>query len=223
MGSQEVTTIGGPLKGQWKWHGGVLAGDGCIYGIPCNAESALKIDPSTGQVTTIGGPFAGAQKWYGGLLGHDGAIYGIPYNASAVLKIVPSTGEVSTIGELPPGGWKWHGGVVAADGTIVGIPSHADSVLIVVPRTGEVRTIGGPLPLGQFAKKGYKYGAVYAIPCDAEHVLKITPVPAEESCSKVSSGTAVTSVLGGPWLGKDKWEGGVQTPDGAIYCMPQQA
>eukprot|EP00971_Amphidinium_carterae_P058147 1150220-Amphidinium_carterae.3 len=26
----EVCTIGGPLSGQWKWHGGVLGGDGAI-------------------------------------------------------------------------------------------------------------------------------------------------------------------------------------------------
>lgn len=57
---QAVTTIGGDLpemQGDWLWHGGNLGDDGCIYGVPCNAERILKINPRTSEVSLIGGPF----------------------------------------------------------------------------------------------------------------------------------------------------------------------
>jgi len=216
----EVATMGGPLVGAWKYHGGVLAGDGAIYGIPCNAESVLKVVPSTGEVTTIGGPLVGKQKWYGGLLGNDGAVYGIPYNAEGVLKIVPSTGEVTIIGKLPSGGWKWHGGIVGCDGCIYGIPSHADSVLRIDPSNGEVATIGGPLHSGSYRPQGrYKYGggvlcpdgSIYAMPSDADRVLKI-----------VLSTGEVTHV-GPVFECRNKWQNGFVGRDGAIYGIPCDA
>jgi hypothetical protein len=57
---QEVSTLGGDLpemQGDWLWHGGNLGNDGFIYGVPCNAEHVLKINPRTSEVTLIGGPF----------------------------------------------------------------------------------------------------------------------------------------------------------------------
>eukprot|EP00439_Symbiodinium_sp_Y106_P023355 s7232_g2.t2 len=111
-----VDLIGESFTGGWKWHGGVLSPvDRCVYAIPCNAESVLKIFPD-GRVTTIGegSPvLKGRCKWYGGLLGGDGCIYGIPNCAESVLKIDPAKQEVSTIGpKFLQGGQKWHGGVV---------------------------------------------------------------------------------------------------------------
>lgn len=56
----KVSTLGGEmqqLKGDWKWHGGNLGNDGMIYGIPCNANSVVKVNPRTSEVTTIGGPW----------------------------------------------------------------------------------------------------------------------------------------------------------------------
>ena len=50
----QVSTIGDLEEGDWKWHGGSLALDGAIYGIPAHAESVLKIQPETGEVKTIG-------------------------------------------------------------------------------------------------------------------------------------------------------------------------
>lgn len=61
-----MTTIGGPFDGKFKWLRGILAGDGCIYGVPACASSVLKIDPSTDECTTIGGPFEGKWLWHGG-------------------------------------------------------------------------------------------------------------------------------------------------------------
>lgn len=61
--TQEVTTFGGPWPGNWKWHGGVLAPDGCIYGIPQMAEQVLKIDVASGTCTLIGKKFPGTRPY----------------------------------------------------------------------------------------------------------------------------------------------------------------
>jgi hypothetical protein len=118
----EIKTIGPKLmfplvttslkKNQFKWLRGILAGDGCVYGVPANADCVLKIYPSTAteeaRVTTIGGPFKGIWKWHGAVLARDGNIYGIPCNADRILKITVATGEVIfhsshlTLGTFPP-------------------------------------------------------------------------------------------------------------------------
>ncbi len=77
--------------------GGVLAPDGCIYGVPCNATNVLKITPGPSpKVETFGDLPEMRQKWYGGLLASDGCIYCIPNNADKVLKIIP--GELVSTG-----------------------------------------------------------------------------------------------------------------------------
>ncbi|HOJ96851.1 MAG TPA: hypothetical protein PK024_08470, partial [Methanospirillum sp.] len=40
--NDSVSTFGS-LTGNWKWVGGVLASNGCIYGIPFESTSILKI------------------------------------------------------------------------------------------------------------------------------------------------------------------------------------
>lgn len=45
MNNDNVSTFGS-LSGTVSWDGGVLAPNGCIYGIPFNSTTVLKIDPS---------------------------------------------------------------------------------------------------------------------------------------------------------------------------------
>ena len=51
--TQAVTQIGKLEPGGWKWHGGVTGRDGCIYGIPANADTVLKIDPMAQRVLAL--------------------------------------------------------------------------------------------------------------------------------------------------------------------------
>ena len=81
-----VTTFGS-LSGSNKWLGGVLAPNGCIYGIPRNSTTVLKIDPSDDSVSTFGS-LSGSNKWSSGVLAPNGCIYGIPNNSTAVLKLL---------------------------------------------------------------------------------------------------------------------------------------
>jgi len=70
-----------------KWVGGVLAPNGCIYGIPYSSTTILKIDTSNDAVTTFGS-LAGSNKWGGGVLAPNGCIYGIPRITTTILKIL---------------------------------------------------------------------------------------------------------------------------------------
>jgi len=73
-----------------KWQGGVLANDGMIYGVPCDAPNVLRINPETGECSFIGGDLGLMEdKYQGGFLAHDGCIYCIPENAEHVMRIHP--------------------------------------------------------------------------------------------------------------------------------------
>ena len=123
----DTTSTFGSLAGASKWVGGVLAPNGCIYGIPYNSTTVLKIDPATDTTSTFGS-LAGADKWLGGVLAPNGCIYGIPFSGTTVLKIDPATDTTSTFGSLA-GATKWYGGVLAPNGYIYGIPYSSTTVL----------------------------------------------------------------------------------------------
>ena len=53
----------GDVPGGWKWHGGVLAPNGCIYAFPSHAPRVLKIDCAKGTTEMIGPEFEGRYKW----------------------------------------------------------------------------------------------------------------------------------------------------------------
>ncbi|KAK3252248.1 hypothetical protein CYMTET_38440 [Cymbomonas tetramitiformis] len=230
------------LKGTWKWHGGVVARDGNIYGVPANATSVLKISVPSGEVTTFGDAslLEGDYKWYGGLLAADGAIYCIPQNADAVLKILPEAEEVVLIGQglFGRGDWKWHGCTFSPrDQCIYGIPNHGDTCLRIDPAgnggEGEVTLFEAAEPIESGAhRRGdgkYKYeGAVlggdeniYCIPGDADYVLKIVP-------PRAGSGEQPTAHRIGPSFAgeskcNNKWQNGFLGADGCIYAVPHKA
>ncbi len=47
----------------YKWLGGSYGADGCIYGMPSDATSILRIDPITNKATTFGKVSAAKNKW----------------------------------------------------------------------------------------------------------------------------------------------------------------
>ena len=54
-------------KGDFKWHGGQLAPNGFIYGVPCYASQVLRIAPRTDEVSYFGDLGGAKAKWYGGI------------------------------------------------------------------------------------------------------------------------------------------------------------
>ena len=98
--SDQIELVGDSFPGRWKWYGGILAGDGCIYGIPYCAASVLKIDPATGHhFGTCGSVFyfTSETPWPNSVKSTT---------VQSGFRVFPLPGQVSTIGELPDGRWK---------------------------------------------------------------------------------------------------------------------
>jgi len=131
---------------RYKWLGGTTGADNCIYGIPSDASSILRIDPRTDEITTMSQTNNDKNKWQGGVLSSkDGCIYAIPSNALHILRIDtnPCTTQTTTkdadlervsfIGSLPPKKDKWQGGFTGLDGNIYGVPENFDRIMKLRP------------------------------------------------------------------------------------------
>ena len=89
-----------------KWVGGGIGGDGCLYCIPYEMKSVLRIDP-VAMTTSLYGPNlhianGNGLLWAGGCVGPDGCVYGTPYHSNHVLCIDPFAGTVSMVGKPVP-------------------------------------------------------------------------------------------------------------------------
>ena len=128
---------------QYKWLGGSYGADDCIYGMPCDATSILRIDPMTKVATTFGTVSETINKWQGGVLSlQDKCIYAVPADMDCILRIHtdPATElKVDYVhGNFKNVGDKWQGGFLAKDGNIYGIPENIDNVLLILPAKGGV-------------------------------------------------------------------------------------
>lgn len=251
--STDVATLIGPvLAGKYKWLRGVVAvttsGDddsssSSIYGLPCHADTVLKIHVPTRSVTVIpiqydeffpGDPEAAAlerhQKWkyHGGNTSPvDGCIYAIPQSARYVLKVDPTTDQCTLVGPALPGKYKWYGGVVGkVDGALYGIPHNSPHVLRIHPHD-ETSGSGGVTLHGDFGSDGHKWhgaaaapnGAIVCVAANADTVLCIIP----QSPAPILMELGDASILQSGRHRKDakyKFLGAVAGPDGRVYCFP---
>ena len=147
------------LNMKYKWLGGAIGIDGCIYGMPSDNSSILKIDPKTDTCLAFGSTILSEfinrkNKWQGGVLApKDGCIYAIPSDANCVLKIdtniveddkhesndwrisfleLPSIQDSDSDLDYSQVTDKWQGGFLAADGNIYAIPENAERMLRVI-------------------------------------------------------------------------------------------
>jgi len=212
--TQEVQLLGEGLPflrpGGFKWHGGAAGSDGVIYGMPSHASTVLRIDPRGGSVVVdVLDTRVGDEG-----LDHKGFV---------------ARGEAGE--RIEQGKYKYGGAVVGRDGCVYGLPSDAERVMrIACDGSGRLDLIGPVLAGKNKWQNGMlgRDGAVYAIPCDADGVLQIKTGGPGEDLDDVA---VEVNVIGGPFEGDvaggsgghEKWEGGVEGPDGALYCMPQEA
>mmetsp|Transcript_5223 Transcript_5223/g.21500 ORF Transcript_5223/g.21500 Transcript_5223/m.21500 type:complete len:757 (-) Transcript_5223:140-2410(-) len=219
-------------RDEFKWHGGCLGANGCVYGVPCGASCVLKID-ARNAVSFIDVPQQGVPEhvaqtkkaqWYGGIYAPSvEAMYCVPFAATRVLRVDLRADATRFVGpELVQDrdAAKWHGGVLSTDGrTAYMMPAHATAVLAVTVATDEVRLLGDLSSkeggLADFNGGRYKYGGgcavgdvVYGIPADARAVLKI------------EGGGDRVSTFGVLEARKNKWQNGAVGRDGRIYCVP---
>lgn len=119
----------------YKFGGGVMGADGCMYAFPSDSERVLRVHLSSETASLVGDVYVGLNKWQNGFLGRDSAVYGIPCNASRVIRI-DKDGHVELIGEdLSAMKEKWEGGIVGNDGCLYCMPQQAGSILRIVPPT----------------------------------------------------------------------------------------
>lgn len=82
-------------------YGGIMGGDGCIYGVPYTAERVLRINPMTQEVDMIGDELpSSGWKYHGGVCGPDGNIYCIPRSVAWGIWAVHRTALLQSGGSL---------------------------------------------------------------------------------------------------------------------------
>jgi hypothetical protein len=187
--------------GQWKWHGGLRAGDK-IYGFPNNADNVLVIHCREKRIYTINDGYMPLQsgrhripqdnryKYLGGATTLDQRYaYLFPCDAERVLRIDCVTDEVRLVGPvLLEGENKFQNGFVGRDGCLYGIPQRASGVLRIIP------------------------GSLIASSRDRNSSFSGKEI-VDDFVDLMDCGPDLIGV-------KDKCEGGVLGSDGCIYCIP---
>eukprot|EP00804_Cyclotella_cryptica_P019297 CCRYP_006189-RC/>CCRYP_006189-RC protein AED:0.04 eAED:0.04 QI:4178/1/1/1/1/0.75/8/136/603 len=228
-------------------YGGILGADGCIYGIPHNANGVLKIDPTTQEVTILaeGTLPDGQWKWHGGLASSDGTkIIGFPNNADSILVIDVLQQNVYLVGDdsilksgthrVPQDGrYKYLGGALTADGRFAYLfPCDAEYVLRMDMQTDDLKLVGPRMTEGENKfQNGFvaRDGCIYGIPQRASGILRVVPPGVKRWNNygdKLPHHCESIDVLycGDDMVScKDKFEGGVLGLDGSIYCIPLRA
>ncbi len=133
-------------KLQYKWLGGSYGADGCIYGMPSDATTILRIDPIKNEATTFGIVSEKINKWQGGVLSTvDNCVYAVPADMDCVLRFdTDPDSETYLQIDLVGGGFqdiddKWQGGFLASDDRIYAIPENINNVMVITP--GENPTV----------------------------------------------------------------------------------
>ena len=216
--SRAATSLSDGLAGQDKYLGGMAAGK-YVYGVPGSATRVLRIDVETGRMDFIGPTYPGKFKWLRGLTvppkymepststnndtkQHDegdnvdwkypqGCCYALPCNSPSILMIDPATNNVCTFGH-----------------DVIAPESSSSSIT-----TASIKTNGWYYHGGNLSTIN---GWVYAIPANANRVLKFYP-PTQE-CQLIGPVfTSSTTETGGY---QQRWFGGIVGSDNCIYGIP---
>ena len=208
---------GNTFLGKHKWLGGAVdPKTGNIYGIPSHAIEIICIaapekgsDCEKAQISTIPLPNEykeGNFKWLRGII-HEGYLYGIPaWSTYGILKVRLEPRSRVTRGprvKLLP---------LPKEVAYYQTKEETDEVI----QRGRVRYSN--VDRGRWMWHGGTIGhshdgdAIYAIPSNAEHVLKVHL--ATERVQEI--GPSLTD-------GQNKWYGGIKGKDGCIYGMPYTA
>ena len=156
--NNEVLTVIGPELDGEGWSCGVLAGNGCIYCIPCDPSNSgiLKIDTmdnlskatETESVTILDAvlPSSEYAPWLSGALAADGCIYFLPATARNILKLDPSNDTLSLVGrefdQHLIDGVKFRGTIAAKNGYIYGVPDESMHVIRFNPMNQNISYVG---------------------------------------------------------------------------------
>ena len=113
------------------------------------------------------------------------------------------------------------------------MPGSAKRVLRIDPATGATSLVGdcrGDFVGNALKGKQFKWlrcvaarGAIYGVPCNAHHVLKLTPSTGAVEAMKTYAGPDGRARPNAALLGTWKYHGAVLAPNGDVYCIPSNA
>ena len=211
-------TQGIEFTGRHKWLGGAVDEEGRIYGVPSNAKEVICLAPSNTSDTQeeykahfipLPESIADGQfKWLRGIIWKN-YLYGIPaWSNDGVLRV--------DLGSF----WKREESNSGVDSSEADNRNEVFSTVLPLPENSLARSTKD----GNEANRWLWHGAalnqnqtaIYAIPSNAEHVLKIDLL--SQKTSLLSIPTTVT-----PLSQTNKWYGGILGDDNAIYGVPYAA
>ena len=113
------------------------------------------------------------------------------------------------------------------------MPGSAKRVLRIDPATGATSLVGdcrGDFVGNALKGKQFKWlrcvaarGAIYGVPCNAHHALKLTPSTGAVEAMKAYAGPDGRARPNAALLGTWKYHGAVLAPNGDVYCIPSNA
>jgi len=165
-----------------KWIDFVDGGNGCFYGIPCDARRVVEFNLENKNIKEIG-PDLGSQwgKYWNGINGNNGSIYCLPHRAEYILKITPRKGKDAEIQILKTknfSGEKWKKGALAKDGCIYYLPYVGNRVLKLDPNNGDsLSLVGIELDRSFYVAAVLgEDGYVYGLSSIQEQIIKFNPI-----------------------------------------------
>lgn len=207
--------------GKHKWLGGAIDSQGCIWGIPSNAQHVICLAP-TGNNDTVKREYQvyliplpqqvanGKFKWLRGII-CDGYLYGIPaWSNAGILRV-----DIDSY-------WNRRKENVSDNDIvqIIPLPQYYNFRNDSAIRSGATTTnMDGEYPtrwLWHGASLNQEKNAIYAIPSNAHHVLKLDLKTFETKLLHIP----VTKT---PLYQTNKWYGGILGNDNAIYGVPYAA
>jgi len=197
--SDDIVTLHGDFgEGGHKWHGGgATAGGTAIFGIPCNGDQVLRVDPPPtpdGQPTIT-------------LLGDDSIVKTGRHRSDRKYKFLGAVSDDD-------------------NGYVYFIPSGADRVLRVHVATNQLEEVGPHMEDGGLERvhqNKWQNGffskvdrCVYAIPLNGDRLLRIDSAGGGED----GGAEPIVETLGPSTVGVEKWEGAVIAANGVAYSCP---
>lgn len=211
------------------------------YPVRQHTIEAASLYPTASSTPTL---LPGSHKHLGGAYDStDGCIYGVPANSPAILCLYPKDGTYKLTSiplpeKIKSRNFKWLRGIFA-HGYLWAIPSWADCVLCVDVEAywGRRKTTDSPIvklvPLPPNATSSNQqwqwHGAgineektaIYCIPSNSQHVLKVDCHTQQTSLIPIHADPAQYPNFS--ITANNKWYGGIRGADNCVYGIPYRS
>jgi len=199
------------------YYGGCLGTDGKIYLSP-EANTIFRVfDPSSNTMTSIGNIGTTAlEKFVGAITGPNGKIYYIPFRQTMSIVFDPSNNTFATIGSFTEGGTslsKHYGGTLAPNGKIYLNNSSTTLLKIIDTNNNSVQTINDSP--GFFTCLAPN-GKIYLLGNSVSSLNTLVRV-----LDPNNNNISIIGTLPGGAFADGGYGGGVLSPNGKIYMIPQ--